>query len=205
MGQVQRATDSSGKQYLTNVLSVFEFKGTGSNFVDFNDVGFTQYGSGYPKVGLEILAYLPENFEIVDAFITMYHTPRYITSIPSLGDSWCYSRKVKLYISQTITDRCVSGPASSEYIEIGLTYAEIVGAFGLNGFTATAPSTIPPTIPKNCTQRVDSTNLKYDLKTGIVNVLDILSDDTCASEIEEYTKTGQISAVLVVTRICEVK
>lgn len=205
MAIVERATSRTGKQYLTNVLSVFEFPMTyTNNLVDgaWKSLGF--YNSGqdlsgqniYQKYYADFIAYIPENFTIKNAFITMFHSPRRIAGIPSAGDKWCYARKVKLYVGDNLDYRYIDGLYGSGYGEFGYTLSEVLGSFGIDGFTATPPSTYPAI--GSVVEKVTSTELKNILKAGTTNFLRIQSGDTCTNESEEYQKTGQITATLTV-------
>lgn len=199
MGTVERATSSTGKQYLTSVLSVFNFPMTYSNNQNdgaWKTLGFFSYGVDYFKYYTDFIVYIPDNFIVKNAFITMYHSPRYIKSIPAVGDKWCYSRKVKLYVGDNLNYRYIDGTYGSDYSETGYVKDEVLGAFGVDGFTATPPSTYPAI--GNTVEKITSTDLTYTLNSGMINFLRIQSDDTCTSESDEYQKTGQITATLTV-------
>lgn len=198
MAQVEKATSKTGKKYLTNVLSVFEFPTGQSITGTWVDVGFIDWQENYDKTTAEIQAHIPKNFKIVDAFITMYHTPRYLQNIyGDVWEEWCYSRKIKLYNATNLTNRYVKGLNGSEYAEFGQNLIEIEGAFGPNGFTGKLPTSIDPI---NATEKVESINLKDSLLVGESNYLKIMSDDTLpTSEKEAAQKTGQIIATLTVT------
>lgn len=201
MAQVERATSVGGKTYLTNLLSVFQFgNNVGINgigqFGFFNEVGFYYDGAAYVRSALEIQAYIPENFTIVSAFITAYHTSGYV-DLSGLGGGteWVYSRKVKLYKLDDITDRYFVATAGSEYFEDGITDTELPNVMGADGFTPTQPTGVPP---QSATEKFVSQDLKEHLTTGI-NVLKLKSSDTLpANDLTMYRKTGQMIATLTV-------
>ncbi|MDY0199119.1 MAG: hypothetical protein RBR68_15045 [Tenuifilaceae bacterium] len=205
MAQVERATSVGGKQYLTQLLSVFQFSNTiGVNGVGqigaFNSLGFSlDFTLGtYVQDFLQIQAFIPDNFTIISAFITMHHTSSYIdtTAIGGSGAEWCYARKVQAYTTN-ITDRYVYGDAFSEYFEDGTTNTLITNSFGENGFTATPPTGgIPPSTP--ATEKVVSIDIKSSLQPGL-NLIKVASSDTLpTSELVAMRKSGQAAATLTV-------
>lgn len=198
----------TGKIYMPNggqiigddgVLSVFEYTFMGQQNAEyFSELGFA-FGIGeYVPATLNVRAYIPSNFVITEAKILMYHRPMYIVNIPVVGSQWCYSRKIKVYKANTITGGYAAGMYGSEYYETGVTYSEIASAFGTNGFTATKPSVNPPSVPSNPTQLVTSADIKSSLIVGSDNNIILKSADTCSSEADMLTKTGQAIATLVV-------
>lgn len=205
MAQVERATSSGGKTFLTNLLSVFQFGNSiGVNGVgqigSFNSIGFSLDFtlSAYVQDFIQIQAFIPENFTILSAFITMYHTSGYIdtTSIGGSGPEWCYARKVQAYITN-YDNRYVYGDAFSEYFEAGTTDTLITNSFGPNGFTATPPTGgIPPST--SATEKVVSNDLKSYLTPGL-NLIKVASSDTLpTTELVAMRKSGQVMATLTV-------
>jgi len=148
------------------------------------------------KFGVEFMIYVPENYVIEIAFITMYHTPLRISNFPDVGAIWCYSRNVKVYICNDLSNRYLNGPYGSEWGEYGVSTSEISGALGINGFTATPPNSYPPT--GATVQKITSSNLKSSLNAGTINYLRLESDTTCTTALERYQKTGQITATLTI-------
>lgn len=113
------------------VLSNFKFD-TG----DWSEVGFSSmYNETSYKLNLKISAYIPDNFEIISAFFTLYHSARYITGLPNLGDKWCYSRGLRLYKTPEIANFYIKGSWASGGVAQESNYNEIFNAFGENGFT----------------------------------------------------------------------
>lgn len=118
------------------VLSNFKFD-TG----DWSEVGFSSmYDEMAYKLNLKISAYIPDNFEIISAFFTLYHSARYITGLPDLGDKWCYSRGVRLYKTPEIANFYIKGSWASGSVVQESNYDEVFNAFGENGFTRNVPA-----------------------------------------------------------------
>lgn len=183
------------------VLSVFQFTSGGQTLLQsWSKIGFEKNMSGdFYRYGVEIPVFIPSDFEIVSAIITMYHTPMYLdtTSIGGSGAEWCYARKVKVYKATNTLNRYVYGDAfSGGYEEGGATNVEITGVFGTNGFTATAPTTFPPATPP--TQKIVSLDIGSLLEEEL-NIIRILSDETMPiNELQASQRTGVASATITV-------
>ena len=205
MAQVERATSVGGKTYLTNLLSVFQFGNSiGVNcvgqIVSFNSVGFSLDFtlSAYVQDFIQIQSFIPANFTILNAYITLIHTSGYFdtTSVGGTGAEWCYARKIQAYKSD-YSNRYIYGDAYGEYFEDGMSDTLITNSFGVDGFTATPPTgTIPPST--TATEQVISGDIKDSLTTGL-NLIKIASSDTLpTSELTAIRKSGQVMATLTV-------
>lgn len=145
-GEIQ-VVDSDGKDLvkinkqgveLSNGTKLIGGNGVLSNFSysteAWEELGFTEPVNGeVSKLSFKLAAYIPDSFEILNAFITIYHAPRFLTNIDFSGEnSWCNSRKVKLYKIENISDYYISGSYASEYNATESNYEEIYKAFGEN-------------------------------------------------------------------------
>lgn len=145
-GEIQ-VVDSSGNDLvkiskegliLSNGTKLIGGNGVLSNFSysteAWEELGFTEPVNGeVSKLSFKLAAYIPDSFEILNAFITIYHAPRFLTNIDFSGEnSWCNSRKVKLYKIENISDYYISGSYASEYNATESNYEEIYKAFGEN-------------------------------------------------------------------------
>ncbi len=145
-GEIQ-VVDSDGKDLvkinkqgveLSNGTKLIGGNGVLSNFSysteAWEELGFTEPVNGeVSKLSFKLAAYIPDSFEILNAFITIYHAPRFLTNIDFSGEnSWCNSRKVKLYKIENISDYYISGSYASEYNATESNYEEIYNAFGEN-------------------------------------------------------------------------
>lgn len=145
-GEIQ-VVDSDGKDLvkinkrgveLSNGTKLIGGNGVLSNFSysteAWEELGFTEPVNGeVSKLTFKLAAYIPDSFEILNAFITIYHAPRFLTNIDFSGEnSWCNSRKVKLYKIENISDYYISGSYASEYNATESNYEEIYNAFGEN-------------------------------------------------------------------------
>lgn len=215
-GEIQ-VVDSSGNDLvkiskegliLSNGTKLIGGNGVLSNFTyntgEWQEVGFTEpYNGEVFKLGLRISAYIPKDFEIITAFINLYHAPRYLTSIgydENSPDSWCNSRKVKLYKTPDINNFYIKGAYASEGNAEETTYDEIYNAFGENGFTGDIPDKIPNsenTELTNTVSKCESIDIKDELVSGKYNYFKIESDDDIpTSLVESVEKTGLMMATL---------
>lgn len=181
------------------VLSSFTFD-TGN----YNFLGFSNYDGS--KHFLEISAYIPSNFTIVEAYIMLEHAPVYWRG-SSVGGSnfWGYARNIKLYKISNSDKYYRYGITSGGYEDSDyLNLSEVSGAFGTNGFTGTAPSSAPSSSMANTISKITSIDIKSQIAIGKYNNFRIqtsLSNITPAGDMIEKSineKTGIAKATLCV-------
>lgn len=137
---------------------------------------------------------IPDNFTVVSAYLTLYHTPAY-WSYYSNGnvDVWGYARNLKLYESSG-TDQNYKFYLNygGEYkTELDSSYlAEITNGFGASSYQPTNTSLATLEVKK-------SINIKDYLSTSGVHKLVVRSNDSVpTSEATSCTKTGMARAVV---------
>lgn len=156
------------------------------------------------KTKLKVQTYIPDNFKVVQAKLTLIHAPihymgnayDYETSENVEYDYWGYSRNIRLY-QNTDADYSVTAAAFSEYdAEDNSSYSEIEGAFGRNGFTAETP-----TDDNHKTQTVTSIDFAEYLQKGFnefmlesADVPPVQTGDFVEQAV--YSRTGRAFAVL---------
>lgn len=87
---------SFGKHGGYDVLGYDEYLGIGNDTTDDYNVGYGLY-RGYADIAIDID--LPDNFKVVSAFLSVYHTPVYWSYATgnSTFDAWGASKNIKLY------------------------------------------------------------------------------------------------------------
>lgn len=124
---------STGKKYGSNESAVSG---------EFVEVGFEvdNLGSENFKTNIIINAYIPSGFTVSEAKITLYHAPVHCTS-GSGSVFWGYSRALKLYKADDITDIYKEVYIGGQYRNYdNANYSEITNAFGSGGYTPSAPT-----------------------------------------------------------------
>lgn len=192
---------------LSNGTKLIGGNGVLSNFAsntgEWEELGFSEpmNGKSY-KLNLKLSVFIPADFEIVSAYINLYHAPRYLTNIDLMSgnNAWCYSRKVKLYKISNINDYYVNGAYASEYQVNDVGYEEVYNAFGENGFTATVPAQTPSSSLKNTVSTCTSVDIKDEIVSGKYNYFKIESDDDFPIDVSDSVKkTGlAIAAINVI-------
>ncbi len=195
---IEGITLSNGTKLIggNGVLSNFKFDGKCSangdmlGFIDYNDDNLT-------KTKILIDAYIPENFEIVEAKVVLTHSPIFYTKgdLENVLSFWGYARKLRISKVTNLNFKRVAG-LYSEYADSE--DIEFEDTVGFNG------GIFNPHVPSNAdyrTETVVSLNLKDYLNTGN-NVLMIDSEEDAPAKVgdfiekEGYSRIGQVKATL---------
>lgn len=181
-----------GRGLLTNL----QYSTTGK-YANYDPLGFEDAdGSAWRKKDLQLDVYIPDNFTITEAKVTLYHTPCDWWHYGDNGyiEQWGYSRNIKLYkTSGTQNFKFVLGYYSEyELQDANLSLTEIASAFGTNGYTAT--NTSGSTI-----QTATSIDIKSHLATGNNKLVLRTSQTTTATQTspaDGLAKTGMVRAII---------
>lgn len=137
------------------------------------------------KAEIGIDAYIPSNFTIVSAIITIWHAPQYLGNIPydfgynePFVTSWCGAKNLQLYKTSNFSNYARAGIYGSEWGYPTITNAIITDALGSGGFTPTLPTVPPSSSPTNCVSMKTSADIKSSLATGTYNHLIIQTTDS---------------------------
>lgn len=178
------------------VLSNFQF-----GQYEWKNVG---YSSNYLEMGGEYLyinipIFIPNNFNIESAKVTLYHSPiRW-----SYGNMivWGHCRNLKLYIREEDSNYYEPVQLNSEMLpENDLFTKEITNAFGINGFTASQASD-----SSHMTESKVSIDIKDYLKTNMNIILQVRSENTIPTlnpdigdvyQRNYLNQTGNIKAIV---------
>lgn len=176
------------------VLSNFKYDGISSH----NDfLGFYDTGNENLKTQLRISAYIPSNFVISSAIVTLIHAPVSWTAAISDESFWGYCRNIKLYKVTNQNFERMAYTGSDYYDNINDSYLlDISNAFGTNGFTANTPSS-----SSHAQQIVSSLDIKNYLSTGN-NMLVLQTSNSSPTHVgdfiekQAFQQTGQAVAIL---------
>lgn len=140
--------------------------------------------------------HIPENFEIEEAKITLYHMPTKIYNETTSSYSYGYLRNIKLYKANN-NNMYVQGTSYSEFSFPSGVYSEITNAFGSSGWTpaeATASN-----LKLSTTESIDIKNYLNNSSTNgyITNLL--IKGSLPTNDSEMYTKCGFLYAVVDIT------
>ena len=144
---------------------------------DFQSCGFAYYYTteSIGKEGLYLNVFIPSNFTIESAIITLYHRPFKLYYTEYTGEEknvWCYTRKINLYKYDTLNVYDYGEYESERFIDDSSVTSKIANAFGENGFTPKTPSDSDYE-----TTNVISSDIKDSLSAGM-NILKLQSDET---------------------------
>lgn len=186
-----------GDGLLTNLQFI---SGDELKFLGFEPYDAMGSGSSNDYYNIVINAEIPSNFTIVNAVITLIHSPvRYLDAMSSPEQYyWGYSRKIKVYKTTGLSNFYKRAVLFSElYKEGGGALQEITNAFGSNGFTANTASD-----SSHNTETVYSNDIKDSLTPGWNRIV-LKTDDTMPynSDFEQNAvscsqKTGSVIAIL---------
>lgn len=178
------------------VLSNFQFQVKNPDAF----LGFKWIDEKYLKDKLIIECFIPENFEITEAILTLMHNPIYWNYVEggTTKYTWGYARNIRLYkvtSYNSIMEATAFGGGSSATEFTNKT--EVSNAFGGNGFTASVPSS-----SSHSMETIESINLKNWLNKGRT-VFELSTADNAPSagtlanpSISGYQRTGTGEAVL---------
>lgn len=152
-------------------------------------VGFVYYYTdGFHKNYLEISTFIPDNFKIIEAKLTLFVSPNHVHWQANNVDIYSSAKKIKLYKKDSyheINDIYIN----SEIYYQDITGTEIKNAFGVDGYTPPEP-----TLENHDTQIVTSIDLTSYFDSGINEFL-VYSDveytsDTINGESPVANKLG---------------
>ncbi len=176
------------------VLSQFQYKS--GEWLGYN----LYYMEEYRETRIILDTYIPENFVVTSAKITLEHTPinwSYAVENNQNAYTWGYCRNIRLYKSDTTGQKIQMAFYSEIYSEFYGNETEIVNAFGKNGFTAKIPSD-----SNFKTEEVESIDIKNFLSQGR-NVFTIRTANTPPTAYtngklnpEGMRQTGSVEAIL---------
>lgn len=163
-------------------------------------LGFNKYFTvtgtvkNYSDIALDID--LPDNFKIISAYLSLYHTPVYWSyyneSSQATGENWGYSRNLKLYKIKNENNFKLFMAFANEYrYEFNKSdMEEIVNAFKSTSYTPTNQS-------GTSIVRKDTINLKsYLNETGKTKLI-IRSGNNVPSNDADITKQTGMARALV--------
>ena len=195
-----------GNVYLPSGGQVIGGDGLLSNFQyetshDFERLGFNYYYTldKYIADTLPLSVYIPNNFKIKEAKVTLFHMPQRMNMNTDSGvlTEWCYSRNIKLY-KVDLTNILWDGWIDSEfYMDESSKMAEITEAFGSTGYTPPIPSD-----SDYSTKTIISGDIKNHLKSGMNNLVlkcDYEINDSSTDVLESfiaYKYSGRVLAFL---------
>lgn len=182
LGQTEILSQTNG--LLTNLQFVSD-----GQYENYSWLGFkVYYGDGgedysYSDVSLEVN--IPNNFTIISAYLTLYHTPVYWNDYD--GDHWGYSRNLAIYkTNQNNSNYSFYMTYGGEYMTV-LNTSNLTKIENLGAITNTSGSTV---------QSLTSSNIKNSLATGrnkiIVRTMEQVPNNTTTAS----QKTGMARAVL---------
>lgn len=134
-----------GDGLMTNLF----FESTGPLAGGFSQLGYqTDLNNVFQKAGISLNTYIPDNFKIVHAYLTLITNAAY-WELYSESGTWTglgYARNLKLY-KGTDLPRYYLGWASEYYTDFSrATKSEIANAFGSSTYTSTSTSEGSPAI-----------------------------------------------------------
>lgn len=182
------------------VLSNFQYISSG-NYKGFDLLGYSvnYYGNSsnieytYGDVTLDV--YIPSDFIITNAYVTLQHTPvawyGYDQSLDKDYDCWGYARNIKLYKATGNQNYKfdISYLSSFDLYTKSLSASEIPNAFGSNGWT---PSTHSGAIYETKT----SIDIKEHLKNGYQKLVIRCSGNLPTNFTNAAQRTGVGRAIL---------
>ena len=120
------------------LMNTYTYDTKGFQFVGFmgNDI-MTPTAVNKEEAIIDFI--VPEGLNITKAIIELFHSPIYWGTDSNMV--WGYCRNLKLYKATNLYSRKITGEYYGGYSENdNTTYSEVAGAFGENGYTASAPS-----------------------------------------------------------------
>ena len=149
----------------------------------------------YHKMAINIAYAIPQNFTILETYITLFHIPTYssLNESGTINYYWCYSRNIKLYkINNTNFYLPKNGFLGVPYYGDLANVTEVSNAFGLNGFTANVANA-----NTHDSQTIDSSNVATSFASGESGMIILnSSQSTPSSPSDALTKTGHAFATL---------
>lgn len=156
-----------GENGLLSNLQFSQFKWTKIGYsTDYLSTNIGEY------LYITIPIFIPENFEVVSAKVTLYHSP--VKWAYNNTTVWGYCRNLKLYKKVDNTNYFQNVELSSEnFPENELYSTEIENAFGENGFTGEVPSD-----NSHLCESITSIDIKSYLQSNTNTILQIRSGNT---------------------------
>jgi hypothetical protein len=190
-----------GNVYLPNGGKVIGGDGIFGNLQFKSDGQYENYGwlgfnhnlalDTYTNKDVSVEVTIPENFTILSAILTLYHTPIYWFDFESATQFWGYSRNLKLYKVTGTANYQFNMAYASEYETILSTgsLTEIVNAFGVSAYTPT--NTSSPT-----QEEQDTIDIKASLSVGRQKLIIRSNDPVPSTNTVSCQKTGMARAVI---------
>lgn len=182
-----------------NLLANLQYTSTGL-YNGYSLLGFNKYFTvtgtvkNYSDIAIDID--LPDNFKVISAYLSLYHTPVYWSyyneSTQATGENWGYSRNLKLYKIKNENNFKLFMAFANEYrYEFNKSdMEEIVNAFKSTSYTPTNQS-------GTSIVRKDTINLKSYLNEVGKTKLIIRSSNNVPSNDADITKqTGMARAII---------
>lgn len=180
------------------LLTNLQYKSTGK-YGSYAPLGFEYLwingDQNFRYYDLSLDVYIPDEFTIIEAYITLFHTPIdwYVPDNEhnTYEEHWGYVRNIKLYKSPNTVNYTYMLGNYTEYELILPTnnLNEIIGAFGQNGYTAT-------NVTGNSIQSKKSINIKEFLSVGNNKLVLRTTYSNPLTESEAAERTGMCYAVL---------
>lgn len=182
----------------SGLLTNLQYSTTGK-YANYDLLGFedadVEVGKTWRTKDLQLDVYIPDNFTITEAKVTLYHTPAdwwYYTG--DYVEQWGYSRNIRLYKATGNQNfKFVLGYYSEyELQDANLSLTEIANAFGTNGYTATntSGSTIQTSTSIDIKSYLAAGNNKLILRTSGTTT------STTDSPADGLSKTGMARAII---------
>jgi hypothetical protein len=185
------ATIVGGDGVLSNIQSATFGRFANYDFLGFEEI-LTSSGNEWQNRDLSLDVYIPSDFTITEAKITLFHTPAdwwYFDG--SYIEQWGYSRNIKLYSSTATQNyKFVMGYYSEYQLQLAdLNLTEVSNAFGSSGYTATntSGSTLQVTTSIDIKNSLSSGNNKLVLRSAV---------SSPTSTADGLSKTGMARAVI---------
>lgn len=180
MAQVERATATGGKQYITNVLSEFVFDTNG-----WQELGWKNLGGMVASLPVTVSVYIPRNIKVTSAIVYVYLGSRYVSG-GGLVDGYYCPTNIKLYNGLEGNDVYINYPYSSESVIVtsGGTLNTTFGTWNTTG---------------SATVQVKSVDITKKIVTGNRYEIKLTGGADIPGANAEYYDGGIVNVEVVVT------
>jgi len=183
------------EKLLTNLQYTSSGRYNGYELLGYNEY-ITRDGHTKNYADISIDVDLPDNFVIISAYLTIFHTPVYWSYYDldsgTYGDNWGYSRNIKLYKSKDDTNFKLYMAFANEYrYEINSSdLEEITNAFKVSSYNPTNQS-------DTSIESKGTINLKsYLNSTGKTKLILRSGNDVPTTSSEVTKQTGMARAII---------